>query len=92
MPSDLKAKRGRHLPRAGGQPGGHFELAGNLVHVVLEGGVAPATAGNPRPFGMPPFATEQSDAEVAQLLSFASGRWGNRAQAVLAVSRYRSVR
>ncbi len=66
----------------------------NLVHVVLEGGFAPATAGNPRPFGMPPFATELSDDEVAQLLSFVRGSWGNRAAAVsaLEVRRYRSAR
>ena len=34
---------------------------------------APATVGSPRPFGMPPFATELSDDEVAQLLSFVRG-------------------
>ena len=44
--------------------------AANLVHVVLQGGFPPSTAGNPRPFGMPPFATTLSDAEVADLLTF----------------------
>ena len=34
----------------------------NLVHIVLHGGFPPTTAGNPRPFGMPPFATVLSDA------------------------------
>ena len=42
----------------------------NLVHMVLRGGYLPTTAGNPRPFGMPPFATVLSDAEVAEVLSF----------------------
>jgi mono/diheme cytochrome c family protein len=66
----------------------------NLVHVVLEGGFAPATAGNPRPYGMPPFATVLSTEEAAQLLSFVRGSWGNRGAAVSAmqVERFRSAR
>ncbi len=66
----------------------------NLVHVVLEGGFAPATAGNPRPFGMPPFATELSDEQLAQVLTHLRGSWGNRAPAVSALEagRYRSSR
>lgn len=66
----------------------------NLVHLVIEGGFPPATAGNPRPFGMPPFATVLSDAEVAQLLSYVRASWGNRSDAVTAleVARFRSAR
>ena len=52
----------------------------NLVHLVIEGGFPPATAGNPRPFGMPPFATVLSDDEVAQVLSLIRGSWGNGAE------------
>jgi mono/diheme cytochrome c family protein len=68
--------------------------AANLVHVVLEGGFAPATAGNPRPFGMPPFATVLSDAEVALLLTHLRRSWGHRSEAVsaLEVSRVRNGR
>ena len=66
----------------------------NAVHMVVEGGFAPATAGNPRPFGMPPFATLLNDEEVAQVLTFVRSSWGNAAPAVTAleVSRYRSAR
>ena len=66
--------------------------AANLVHVVLQGGFPPTTAGNPRPFGMPPFATMLSDAEVADLLTFVRGAWGNRGAPVstLDVNRFRS--
>lgn len=66
----------------------------NLVHVVLEGGFPPATARNPRPFGMPPFATELSDEEVANLLTYIRSSWGHRSEAVSAldVAKYRSVR
>ena len=55
------------------------------MHIVQEGGFAPATAGNPRPFGMPPFATELSDTEVAQVLTSIRARWGNHAPAVTAL-------
>ena len=57
----------------------------NLVHIVLEGGFPPSTAGNPRPFGMPPFAPLLQDAEVAELLSFVRASWGNRAAPVSAL-------
>jgi mono/diheme cytochrome c family protein len=65
----------------------------NLVHVVLEGGFPPATAGNPRPFGMPPFATVLSNDEVGQLLTYIRSSWGNRGAPVSAldVTRFRGV-
>jgi mono/diheme cytochrome c family protein len=64
----------------------------NLVQVVLGGAFPASTAGNPRPFGMPPFATELSDEEVAAVLSHIRNAWGNRAAAVqpLDVQRWRS--
>ncbi len=46
-----------------------MEPPANLVHVVLGGGFAPATAGNPRPFGMPPYATILSDAEISAVIT-----------------------
>ncbi|MCM2252514.1 MAG: cytochrome c [Ramlibacter sp.] len=66
-------------------------LAANLVQVVLGGGFAPATAGNPRPYGMPPFATVLGDADVAAVISHIRAAWGNHAAAVdeLAVARQR---
>ncbi len=71
-----------------------MRVAANLVHVVLEGGFPPATIGNPRPYGMPPFATVLSGEETAQLLSFVRGSWGNRAAAVsaLEVERFRGAK
>ena len=54
----------------------------NLVHIVLRGGYAPVTAGNPRPFGMPPFATVLSDADVSAVLSYVRSAWGHRASEV----------
>jgi mono/diheme cytochrome c family protein len=70
-----------------------LDTPANLVHVVLEGGFPPSTAGNPRPFGMPPFATVLSDTEVAALLTYLRASWGNQAAPVSAVevSRFRST-
>ncbi|HZT56367.1 MAG TPA: cytochrome c, partial [Burkholderiaceae bacterium] len=93
-----------HGEQGEGVPGIYPTLAGsravtmrtpvNLVHIVLEGGFAPSTAGNPRPYGMPPFATLLGDAEVAQLLSHLRGSWGNRAAPVsaLEVGQFRGVK
>ncbi|RYY81449.1 MAG: cytochrome c, partial [Comamonadaceae bacterium] len=67
-------------------------VTANLVQVVLNGGYAPATAGNPQPFGMPPYATVLSDDEVAAVLTYIRGAWQNRAAPVteLAVTQQRS--
>jgi mono/diheme cytochrome c family protein len=63
----------------------------NVVRIAAHGGFPPATAGNPRPFGMPPFTQALDDAELAAVLSFVRNAWGNRASALSApdVSRYR---
>ena len=82
-----------------GQPKGTFNaypaLAGNravlmpqtvnLVQIVLNGGFAPATVGNPRPFGMPPFVLVLDDSDVAAVLTHIRGSWGNHASAVSAL-------
>lgn len=54
----------------------------NLVQMVLNGGFPPATAGNPRPFGMPPFVLVLNDSEVADVVSHIRTAWGNQASAV----------
>ncbi|CAH0348355.1 cytochrome c [Aquabacterium sp. CECT 9606] len=54
----------------------------NLVRMVLAGGFAPSTAGNPRPYGMPPFATVFSNDDTAAVVSYIRSAWGNQAQAV----------
>jgi mono/diheme cytochrome c family protein len=51
--------------------------------MVLDGGYAPSTAGNPWPYGMPPFAGALSDAEVAAVLSHVVSSWGNQGPLVL---------
>jgi mono/diheme cytochrome c family protein len=81
-----------HGDKGEGVPGAYPPLAANravnlavtanLVQVVLNGGFPPSTAGNPRPFGMPPFATVLSDADVAAVISHIRASWGNHAAPV----------
>ena len=42
----------------------------NPIRMVLNGGFPPGTAGNPMPYGMPPFAQLLSDEEVAAVVTY----------------------
>jgi mono/diheme cytochrome c family protein len=57
----------------------------NLIRIVLEGGFPPATADNPRPYGMPPFSQSLGDEEIAALATWLRNAWGNRADPVGAI-------
>ena len=57
-------------------------LAMNVMRIVLQGGYAPGTVGNPQPFGMPPFGGTLSDERIADLVSYIRSAWGNDAPAV----------
>ena len=59
-----------------------MERPNNAVLSVLYGGFSPATAANPRPFGMPPYLLTLTDAEVAAVLTHVRSSWGNQASAV----------
>ena len=65
----------------------------NAIRIVLNGGFAPGTKGNPRPYGMPPFSHVMEDAEVAAVVSYVRASWGNQAPPVTPsqVNRFRSV-
>ncbi len=78
-------------PALAGNPAVVRPDTANLVQVVRNGGFAPATAGNPRPFGMPPFVLLLGDADIAAVLTHIRTSWGNRADGVaeLAVQRLR---
>jgi mono/diheme cytochrome c family protein len=54
----------------------------NMIRIVLSGGFLPATEGNPRPYGMPPFAHVLNDEQIALILSAVRGSWGNAAAPV----------
>ena len=84
-----------------GVPGAYPALAGNravvmdpainLVQVIVHGGFAPSTAGNPRPYGMPPHGLVFSHADIAAVLTYLRSSWGHRAAPVspLQVQRWR---
>lgn len=83
---------GCHGPEGEGARGAYPALAGNravvmeppvnVVRAVLSGGFQPATAGNPRPWGMPSFGHVLTDGDVAAVVSYIRNQWGNRAAAV----------
>jgi mono/diheme cytochrome c family protein len=56
----------------------------NAIRMVLNGGYPPGTAGNPMPYGMPPFAHRLSDDEVAAVVTYIRTAWGNRGEPVSA--------
>ncbi len=84
-----------HGPQGQGAAGAFPALAGNraialaspanLVKLVVGGGYLPATAGNLRPYGMPPFGGVLDDAEIAAVLTYVRGAWGHHAPPVSAL-------
>lgn len=62
-----------------------MDSAVNPIRVVLFGGYAPGTAGNPRPFGMPPYSAALSKQEIADVLTYVRTSWGNDARSITAV-------
>jgi mono/diheme cytochrome c family protein len=81
-----------HLGNGEGQPPGYPPLAQNQsiemssavnpIRMVLNGGYPPQTAGNPRPYGMPPFAQILSDADIAAVVTYIRVSWGNHGQPI----------
>ncbi|MET3179348.1 UNVERIFIED_ORG: mono/diheme cytochrome c family protein [Variovorax guangxiensis] len=76
-----------HGDQGQGAAGAYPPLAGNravnmarptnLIQVISHGGFLPSTSGNPRPYGMPPFGQTLDAAEVAAVLTYVRGSWGN---------------
>lgn len=54
----------------------------NAIRVVLSGGFAPATAGNPRPYSMPPFSQVLSDEDAAAVVTYIRHAWSNGASSI----------
>jgi mono/diheme cytochrome c family protein len=71
-------------PPLAGNPSIQMESAVNPIRMVLNGGFPPGTQGNPRPYGMPPFAQSLSDDEVAAVVTYIRAAWGNRGTPVSA--------
>jgi mono/diheme cytochrome c family protein len=78
-------------PPLAGNPSMNAGVAANGIKAVLNGGYAPATAANPRPYGMPPYFGVLNDQDVAAVLTYVRASWGNSGAPVSAldVERYR---
>lgn len=59
--------------------------ATNALNLTLNGGFPPSTAGNPFPYGMPPFSQSLKRADIAAVLTYVRSEWGNDAPAVSVV-------
>ena len=70
------------IPALAGNRAVSLSSSANLVRIILAGGYAPATQGNPRPYGMPPFVHVLSDEEIAFVTTYIRASWGNQANAV----------
>lgn len=80
------------FPPLAGNRAVNLETPVNLIQLVRQGGYLPATAGNPRPFGMPPFGHVLDDNEIADVLTYVRSAWGNDAPAVTARDTLRLAR
>ncbi|UGQ47904.1 c-type cytochrome [Massilia endophytica] len=82
-----------HYPPLAGNRALTMDEAANPIRIVLNGGFPPGTAGNPRPYGMPPYSHVLDDVETAAVVSYLRSAWGNNARPVtsLEVNRYRNV-
>lgn len=88
-----------HGDKGEGAPNAYPPLAGNravtmespanLVRIILAGGFPPATAGNPRPYGMQPFATILNNDEIAAVTSHVRTAWGNQGKLVTPLEVYK---
>ena len=63
-------------------PSIEMESSVNAIRMVLNGGYPPETAGNPRPYGMPPFAQVMSDRDIAAVVTYIRVSWGNTGEPV----------
>jgi mono/diheme cytochrome c family protein len=70
------------FPALAGNPVVNAADPASLLHIVLTGGMEPATAKAPTHFAMPPFGGRMTDQEVADVLTFIRSSWGNNAPAV----------
>ncbi|QIL79586.1 cytochrome c [Diaphorobacter sp. HDW4A] len=80
---------GESFPALAGNRAVTLHSPTNVVRMVLNGGYMPATAGNPRPQGMPPYLHVLSDKEIAAVVTFIRNAWDNQASSLDATDVYR---
>ncbi|MDO8771827.1 MAG: c-type cytochrome [Burkholderiaceae bacterium] len=80
----MKVEGNVALPALAGNRAVTMSSSANLVRMILAGGYAPSTPGNPRPFGMPPFVHVLNDTDIAAVTTYIRNAWGNQADALSA--------
>jgi mono/diheme cytochrome c family protein len=85
---------GKGVPPAYPSLAGNQSLSANSalnpIRIVLNGGYPPSTAGNPRPYGMPPFGSTLNDDDIAAVVSYIRTNWGNKGALVSPIEVARS--
>ena len=76
LPWQFRARLPRDLSALAGNRGVILATPINAIRSILNGGYAPVTESNPRPYGMPPFAQILHDEEIALVLSYIRNAWG----------------
>src|ERR1700712_5071684 len=84
LPRRAREGNATELPTPCSQPVNPDGSCGNPIRMVLNGGYPPGTIGNPRPYGMPPFAQTLSDDEIAAVVTYIRAAWGNSGSAISA--------
>ncbi len=72
------------MPPLAGNPAVLDANASSLINLVLNGAEPLVVKGVPDAYRMPQFRVQLTDAQIADVLSFVRGAWGNSAQAVSA--------
>ncbi|WP_414696996.1 c-type cytochrome [Paraburkholderia sp.] len=72
------------FPALQGNPSVLSEDTSSLIRLLVEGGNSPATLTGPPRQAMPPFAATLADVQIAQVLTYIRGAWGNNAQPITA--------
>lgn len=69
--------RGSAFPLLAGNQSITMSSPVNPIRMVLNGGYAPGTRKNPRPYGMPPFSHLLDDDQTAAVVTYIRVAWGN---------------
>ncbi|MFC0398778.1 c-type cytochrome [Paraburkholderia rhizosphaerae] len=72
------------FPALAGNPSVLAEDTTSLIRLLVEGGNSPSTLTGPPRQQMPAFADTLADVQIAQVLTYLRGAWGNNAQGVTA--------
>lgn len=82
----------RFFPALRGNPVVLADDPTSLIHIVLTGGTLPGVQGAPTAITMPAFGWRLNDQQVADVVNFIRGSWGNGAKATVTAKDVASLR